>query len=272
MNRYRKVEIISLLDKKNLSYRADKGKEIAIALPFDYSPLKKYKVIYGFDGQNLFSKDAGSPYNPPFGCWDCDISISNRNFECDGIILVGIFNGEGKYTRDSELTMSTAFGELTPLANEGQGFKNGHLDELGNYIKDTVIPYIDNRFSTINTPEGRAIFGSSSGGLAAYYLGLRDNLYSKIGGFSPALGLFKSSSWLSFYNTTLHKEKLPDIFLYCGYGNLLEDLLITGVRDSVAQLKMLNYGGKIIESYAKAEHNEEAWCKVFPDFLSLLKW
>lgn len=272
MNKYRKVEIVSLKDNKNLSYRTDCCKEIAIAKPYDYSPLKQYKVLYGFDGQNFFSRETVTPYNPPFGCWECDIALSEHQFNCDGVILVGIFNGEGESIRDSELTMSTAFGELTSLAEEGQGFKNGHLDELGDFIKDTVIPYIDNRFSTINMPSGRAIFGSSSGGLAAYYLGLRDNIYGTIGAFSPAIGLFNSSSWLSFYSKMLHRENYPDIFLYCGYGDILENLLIKDVKNSVEQLKNLSYSGKIVESYADAKHNEEVWRKVFPDFLSLLNW
>lgn len=269
MKRYDKVEIISLKDEDNLSYREDKSKEIALLVPNDYSSSKCYKVLYGFDAQNLFSKSINNPYMPSFGSWCLDKIIEKFNVKCDGIIVVGIFNGEGEAIRDSELTMSTNFGKLTSLAEEGKGFKDGHLDELGNFIRDTLIPYVDKRFSTVKSPEGRGIFGASSGGLSAYYLGLRDfGVYGAIGAFSPAMALFYHSDWLKFYNNICNSNA-PDIYLYCGYGDNLEKLLIDEVKDSSKELKRMGYSGKIIECYSQLSHNEEAWREYFSDFLSL---
>lgn len=269
MNECRSVKIVKLQDKKNLSYREDNSKEIAILLPRNYSPTKKYRVLYAFDGQNIFSKGIKHPYRQEFGSWDCDIAIDSRNTPYDGIIIVGIFNGEGEYIRDSELTMSTAFGKLTALA-EGEGFKNGHLDELGRFIVDSVIPYVENSFSVIQTANARGIFGSSSGGLASYYLGLKyPELFGTIGAFSPAISLFKQKTWLKFYSTLPLNNIFSDMYLYCGFGDSLEQLLIDGVKESAEVLRKNGYKGKIIERYENAQHNERAWKEFFPEFLDL---
>lgn len=269
MNERRSVKIVNLQDKKNLSYREDNSKEIAILLPCDYSPTKKYRVLYAFDGQNLFSNGVKHPYRQEFGSWECDIAIDSRNTRYDGIILVGVFNGEGEYIRDGELTMSTEFGKLTPLA-DGNGFKNGHLDEIGRFIVDSVIPYVENTFSVIQTSNARGIFGSSSGGLASYYLGLKyPELFGTIGAFSPAISLFEQEDWLKFYSNLPINNTFSDMYFYCGFGDPLEQLLIGGVKESAEVLRKIGYKGKIIERYENAQHNERAWKEVFPEFLDL---
>ncbi len=186
----------------------------------------------------------------------------------DGIIIVGIDNADGY--RDSELTMSQNFGTLTDLA-DNQAFYNGKLDELGNFIRETVMPYVSANYSVDTSREKTCIAGSSSGGLAAYYLGLRDNaLYGYIGAFSPANGLFENKDWLRFYSKKDFTIGKPKIYVYCGVNDGgLEDML----APSAKHIKDLtSYGfstDRITENYVNgATHNETHWRIAFQDFLN----
>lgn len=266
---YGKVEYVTLTDNKNLFYRSDASKKIAIYTPRGYTASKRYGVIYMFDSQNLFDKASGNQSKNENGSWAADVAVNNLiQSGSDGVIIVAIDNADG--LRDSELTMSQSFGTLTSLGDPQYGdFKNGKLDELGNFIKETVMPYVKSHYSVDNSREKTGICGSSSGGLAAYYLGLRDNdLYGYIGALSPANGLFGSGDWNRFYASKNFSAGRPKVYVYCGYGDWLEQMLSPAAK----QVKNLtSYGFSatdIIEYYVDGgEHNEAYWRIVFQDFL-----
>lgn len=263
---YGNVQYVTLKDTKNLNYIANNSKKISIYTPADYSKDKKYGVLYMFDSQNLYiAANGAQTMNNP---WAVDVAVTNMvKNGSEGVIIVAIDNTDGH--RDSELTMSQSFGTLTSLA-DNQAFYNGKLDELGNFIKETVMPYISAHYSVDTSREKTGIAGSSSGGLAAYYLGLRDNhLYSYIGAFSPANGLFENKDWIRFYSNKDFGNNRPKIYVYCGVNDGgLEDMLAPAAKH-IKDLTSYGFSAdSIIENYVSgATHNETYWRIAFMDFL-----
>lgn len=268
-DKYGKVDYFTLTDSKNLSYIGNARKKISVYTPSNYSTAKRFGVLYMFDSQNLYIAANGAEKNhDSYGSWAVDVAVNNliKN-GADGVIIVAIDTTDGH--RDSELTMSTSFGTLTSLADE-PGFFNGKLDELGNFMKETLMPYIKSHYSVDDSVAKTGICGSSSGGLAAYYLGLRDNdTYGYIGALSPANGLFGTSDWTRFYSNKDFSRGKPKVYVYCGKDdNGLEDMLYP----AAAQIKRLTSYGfaatDIVENYVSgASHNESYWRIAFQDFL-----
>lgn len=273
---YGKVTYTTLTDNTNLSYIPTRKKKISIYTPPNYTTSKKYGVLYVFDGQNLFEAADGAENetNGAENRWQVDVAVTNlvKNGG-NGLIIVGIDNASKQ--RDQELTMSLTFGSQTSLGGANYGdFKDGKLDELGNFIKQTVMPYIENNYSVDTSREHTGIAGSSSGGLGAYYLGLRDNdLYGYIGAFSPANGIFTSASWTSFYKSKDFSAGKPKVYVYCGEKDSdLEDMLLPETKKIKSGLTAVGFSSaNIIENYVSgARHNEIYWRIAFPEFLSKL--
>lgn len=268
---YGKVEYFTLKDEKNLSYTRSKTKKFSVYTPSNYSANKKYAVLYMFDSQNLYiGADGAEQSHDSYGSWAVDVAVNNlvANGK-DGFIIVAIDNTDGY--RDSELTMSQDFGTLTNLA-DNKDFYNGKLDMLGNFISETLMPWVNSHYSVYGTREKTGIAGSSSGGLASYYLGLRDNhLYGYIGAFSPANGLFTTKDWNNFYAKKDFKSIRPLIYAYCGEGDSnLEDMLLPATKE-IKNLTKYGYTlNEINENYVKnGNHSENFWRIAFVEFASM---
>ncbi|MCH5160701.1 MAG: starch-binding protein [Clostridiales bacterium] len=278
---YGNVTYTTLKDTKNLSYLTGAKpqnnnfagvatKKISVYTPPGYSSSKRYGVLYMFDGQNLYTD--GSSSQPADKPWAVDVAVTSlMKNGGDGVIIVAIDNTDGY--RDQELTMSMSFGAQTNLGSEQYGdFKNGKLDNLGNFIKETLMPWVKSHYSVDDSREKTGIAGSSSGGLAAYYVGLRDNdLYGYIGAFSPANGIFVSSAWTNFYSRKSgFTAGKPKVYVYCGYGDHdLEDMLVTETKKIKSGLTAVGFAASsVVENYVEGgRHSEEYWRIAFTDFL-----
>ncbi|MDE7107166.1 MAG: starch-binding protein, partial [Clostridiales bacterium] len=272
---YGKVEYFTLTDTKNLTYLSGGKKKISVYTPPNYTSSKKYGVLYMFDGQNLYiaADGSGAEKNGSPERWAVDVAVTNlvQNGN-DGVIIVGIDDADGH--RDQELTMSLSFGTLTSLGAPQYGdFRNGKLDELGNFVKETVMPWVKSHYSVDASREKTGIAGSSSGGIAAYYLGLRDNdLYGYIGAFSPANGLFQASDWTKFYKgKNGFAAGKPKVYVYCGKNDHdLEDMLLPETKRIKSGLTSCGFSASnITENYVDGgTHNEVYWRIAFLEFLS----
>ncbi len=270
-NGFGNVRYVTLIDTQNLGYIPGARKKVSIYTPPGYSSAKKYGVLYMFDSQNLYKEAAGAaPSDDSFGSWAVDVAVANlvKNGN-DGVIIVAIDTTDGH--RDSELTMSTDFGALTSLTDGIGDFYNGKLDELGNFMKDTLIPYVKANYSVDGSREKTGIAGSSSGGLAAYYLGLRDNdIYGYIGALSPANGLFGQNDWTRFYSSKNFDAGRPKIYAYCGNKNDgYENRLLPATRQIKSSLTSYGFAAEdIFEYYLDGgAHNESYWRIAFQEFL-----
>lgn len=268
-NNFGKVEYYTLTDEKNLSYKSDKTTKISVFTPPDYDKSKSYPLLIMFDGQNLYKQASGrEPNKDSHGSWAVDVAVCNR--QKNGLVspvIVGIDNSDGY--RDQELTMSENFGDFGEL-EISESFLNGKLEDVGQFLTETVLPFVRKNYSVSSDREKTAISGSSSGGLASYYLGLRYNeLFGFIGAFSPANALFSDKAWKNFYRQKDFSVFRPQIYVYSGFNDgFIEDDLIKGAKKI---LDLVEYGydeKEISERYIEfGLHNESFWRAVFPDFL-----
>ena len=267
-----RVDTYILDDAKNLSHREEKSKKINVFVPSTYDPAIPHDILYFFDAQNLFC-NAGfyTKCGDPYGSWQIDIVLSEVHRQYGkNVIVVGIDNAD-KY-RDQELFMNPAdFGDLAPLATAlpEEDYSKGQLDNLLGFIKNTLHPFIKNEYSV--NEDNIGIGGSSMGGIAAFYCGLRENdTFKYILSYSPAFGLYEMSSfenWFSKKDFTNSGGELPQIHIYCGGGDILETMLLPSSKEMKSILIKHGYNAsKVFETYdMEKPHNEESWRLILCD-------
>jgi predicted alpha/beta superfamily hydrolase len=169
-------------------------KTIRLYLPKDYTTSqKKYPVIYMPDGQNLF--DIKTAY---LGEWKIDETLDRLNAQ---VIVVGIDHGGDKRLE-----------ELTPFANAKYGGGKGDL--YLEFLVNTLKPYIDSHYRTKTNAKNTALFGSSLGGLIAFYASLKyPEIYGKVGCFSPAFWINRDPLKALMEQTPTYTSR---IYLLCG--------------------------------------------------------
>jgi predicted alpha/beta superfamily hydrolase len=223
---------------------------IRIYLPPGYETgRKRYRVLYMFDGQNLF--DDATSY---VGEWGVDETLDalakNEGIE---LIVVGIDHGNEKRAT-----------ELSPWANPEIGPPEG--EAFMAFVVKNVKPYIDNTYRTKPGRSETAIMGSSLGGLMADYA---VHQYPDIFGMA---GIFSPSYWISedaFKHAAAHP--LPrGTRIYMVIGSKEGDKHVANLRRMEAQLRS---EGKV-QLYSTvregAEHNEKFWRAELPAALRFL--
>ena len=268
-----RVENYTLTDEENLSYRSDKSKKISVFLPSDYSESESYDLLYFFDAQNLFCNSGEYTENgDPYGSWQLDLVYRQYGKK---IIVVGIDNAD-EY-RSHELFMNPdVFGKLSPMAKAipDDDFSKGYLDNLSDFMISTLHTFISSRYSINNDNIG--IGGSSMGGIAAFYCGIKETgFYKYVLSYSPAFGLYDMSAFDSYFSKKefgANKALLPKIHIYCGGGDMLERMLLPSAKKMKKLLTSHGYpDSAIFETYDnKKPHNEESWRLILPESLSLL--
>lgn len=264
------IDTFYLQDEKNLSYKNEGGsKKIFVYTPASYKKEcnKLYPVIYAFDGQNLFEESWGEYKCEAKSSVGLDKIFENADKD---VVIVGIYNGEGEFTRDRELTMCSDFGTLCdPTGSEG--FKVGTLDKTGAFIVETLIPFIQSNYKVSTNKKDVTIFGASSGGLASFYLGLKyPDVFGNVYSLSPATCLFYKEDWKRFFSKVKFSTK-QNIFVYCGKESedWLENYLYDGLGNtdllSANEIKPFLKEHGYIENNINclfesgAVHNENAW-------------
>lgn len=261
-----RVDNYVLDDEKNLSHRRDKSKKVSVFVPQSYDGLTPHDILYFFDAQNLFCMAGDYTENgDPYGSWQVDVVLSEiyRQYG-ENIIVVGIDNAD-EY-RSQELFMNPdEFGVLAPLATAipEDDFSRGYLEGLSDFMVGTLHPFIKEKYCV--SEENIGIGGSSMGGIAAFYCGLREiGFYKYILSYSPAYGLYEMSAFESYFSKKNFADKLevlPKIHIYCGVGDPLEELLLPHAKDMKNTLIKYGYSdSKIFETYdVEKPHNEESW-------------
>jgi len=149
-------------------------RKLAIYVPPGYeSEQRRFPVLYLHDGQNLFD-----PATAFLGKdWKlhevADDLIQHGRIE--PLIIVGIYNlGEKRLA------------EYTPVCDRhGYG---GRARAYGRFIVEDLKPFIDGEYRTLRDFSQTGLGGSSLGGLATLYLGLRySRTFSKLAVLSPSV-------------------------------------------------------------------------------------
>lgn len=271
---YGNVKVIKLKDEKNLFFRDDKEKVINILLPKDYNKDKKYGLILMFDSQNIYDLNNVGKYttlNDPFGGWQVDntLSIVREKYNKE-YIVVGIEDAD-KY-RATELTPSSRDYEFKDILKEvgEENLLDGEMDSFDDFINETLFPYIFNEYNIDLNEIG--IVGASSGGLASYYIGLKNYLkYKFIFTFTPATGFIKDESLNKFYSKIDFNKSLPLIYYFQGKKGMLEELLFNVNKNLIDNLLKSGYKNELIDIYLEEsyDHNEISWRFAFNYFMDV---
>lgn len=181
-------------------------RRIRILLPKDYNKCtnETYPVVYMHDGQNLFyNKESYSGYS-----WEL-IPLIKNNQELPKLIIVGIDNA-----KNNRFEEYTPWQSNTEITDESQ-YMGGMGMEYGNWVVNTVKPFIDEHYRTKPEREHTLLAGSSLGGLISAYMG---SAYPDIFG---SLGIFSLASWVSeeAFLTFIHSHPLhPETKVYVQVG------------------------------------------------------
>jgi len=197
----------SSLEKVTLSSKAlKKDMKLNIYLPNGYSSTDKYPVLYVMHG-----------YGSNEDLWMPDLKLDKKA---------------------DELIASNKIRPLiivAPQIDNSYGI-NSSLGSYEDYLYKEVVSFIDSKYSTITSKDGRYIGGISMGGCVSLHIAFsHPDLFSKVGGHSPALFVEGSVSgilqWL-YPNEDLRKERDP---IYIARNKELEALevyLDCGDKDS----------------------------------------
>ena len=153
----------------NFPSRFVEARPIDVWLPSDYSPLKRYAVLYMHDGQGLF--DAEQAWNKQV--WNVHLALSKlmQEGKVQDTIVVGIPNG-GKH-RYSEY-YPNKYLELAPQDVRVDYVHRAQLDKpladaYLRFLVEELKPAIDQRYATRPEPAGTFVMGSSMGGMISIY-------------------------------------------------------------------------------------------------------
>ena len=128
-------------------------RKLPIILPPDYETSgKRYPVIFGltgFTGSGLMMLNVAA--------WQPNLQERIDYLTADGRLPAALIVLPDCFTRygGSQYINSTAMGCYE------------------DYVIDEIVPLIDSKYRTIAAPEGRGVFGKSSGGYGAIMLGMR---------------------------------------------------------------------------------------------------
>jgi enterochelin esterase family protein len=128
-------------------------RKLPVILPPDYeSSGKRYPVIVGLTG---FTGNGLSLLN--FNAWQPNLQERIDTLMADGRLPPAIFVLPDCFTRygGSQYLNSSAVGRYE------------------DYVIDEIVPYVDSKYRTLATAEGRGVFGKSSGGYGALVLGMK---------------------------------------------------------------------------------------------------
>lgn len=227
----------------------DKLMNMNIFLPQDYSSGEKYPVLYLLHG-------AGGNEDS----WIKDIKIdklastliADQQIESLIIVMPNYDNSYG--TNYSSQTHSE------------HGRDYGMYED---YLTKDIISYVDTHFHTIQSPEGRYIGGLSMGGFAALHIAFNhQDMFSKVGGHSPAMFLDATTDLKWLFNNEQMRESTDPIYIAAAidFGHL-EIYLDHGDRDMGHVIDSTQFLHAELEEKSahvqyhifKGEHNGSYW-------------
>ncbi|MFU2193500.1 alpha/beta hydrolase [Streptococcus pluranimalium] len=247
----------------------DEERRIRVLLPKDYhkEDWASYPVLYMHDGQNVFySKESFSGYS-----WKVIPTIKYHK-ELPKMIIVGIDNA-GDNRLNEYAPWMTDVGTTPETASVG-----GDGMAYGEWVVNTVKPFIDKTYRTLTDPEHTLLAGSSMGGIITAYMGAA---YPDVFG---SLGVFSLASWFSerdFLRFCDHHPLAKSSRVYIQVGTLEEDDVDETFASNMNQRYIdctLHYYQSLLKSGSSMDniklkimaneiHHEKHWADHFLEFL-----
>lgn len=241
-------EQVAVLDTAFSIPQLGRNRRIWIYLPKGYHRTgKKYPVLYMHDGQNLFDNATAFA-----GEWGVDKSLDAVKNEC---IVVGIDNAGVQRMNEYNPNNTRRFGK-----GEGKAYLS--------FIVNSLKPFIDKKYRTLNDKQHTYMAGSSMGGLISFYAGL---YYPQVFG---VLGILSPSFWIAPQLKTQVKQLAREsshaaqkYFFYAGGEEAHETAKNMSAIANEIKKAANPKTAIVIDPHGK--HNEATWCAVFPEFY---KW
>ncbi|HKD09853.1 MAG TPA: alpha/beta hydrolase-fold protein [Bryobacteraceae bacterium] len=239
-------------------------RNIIVYLPpsYDEDTERRYPVFYLHDGQNMFDAETAFLGQE----WHADEIAEDliRGEAIEPLIMVGIYNAGER--RIDEYTPTR--GARTEAASGGKARLHAAM------IVEEVKPFIDAEYRTLTTASCTALGGSSLGGLATLYAGLRNpHVFGKLAVLSPSVW-WRNGVILRMIRDIPAQESRPKIWLDVGTaegddpGRCVDDT--RRLRDA-----LMKHGwalGKDLSYFedSDAPHSEQAWTGRLPSVLRFL--
>ncbi|MGF6906755.1 alpha/beta hydrolase [Fusobacterium sp. PH5-44] len=224
-------------------------RNLHIYIPKNIKKDERLPVLYMFDGHNLF-KDEDSTYGKS---WGLENSLDNTNAR---LIVVGIeCNHEGNM-RLSEFSPYT-------FSDKYWGYIEGKGKVLIDWIINSLKPYIDTKYPTIQWREATGIGGSSMGGLMALYaVVMRSDIFSK----GACLSIFYDHIFKYLFNDVKNTNSNSDTKVYISWGRYEyrdKKQLAIGTEENLAIARILTEKRLQVFPHLMIEgrHNETSWEK-----------
>lgn len=150
--------------------------DFIVYLPPMYAaePDRAYPVLFMQDGQNLFDPETSFQKGNYWRMGETSDALINAG-EIEPLLIVGIYNaGEARLD------------EYTPVEDRRLG--GGQADTYGQMLVQELLPFVAQNYRTRSGPPNCAMGGSSLGGLASLYLGIRyPQVFGKLAVMSPSV-------------------------------------------------------------------------------------
>ena len=242
---------------------------IEVYLPPGYDKSRRYPVLYINDGQDM------PAVHLPTRLKDYYASASAKPLI---VVAVPLFKDRMGVYGLADRTGKKA--QIAPTKYGNVGAKSYAYNE---WFTGTLIPTVDQRYSTERTPQGRAVLGWSLGAVAAFSLGWQyDELIGNVGMFSPSLWL--SSDENQREQTRLVQSRIENdaklpvsrIYLAVGTQEDTDDRDGDGVNDAVddvfdatkaLQRRQIPHEAALLVG---GKHNQAAWSEMLPRFMRWL--
>jgi predicted alpha/beta superfamily hydrolase len=265
-----KIERVEKFNSKFVDPRT-----VDVWLPNDYSPNRKYDVVYMHDGQMLF--DSSHSWNRQE--WEVDETLSKLMNEekIRPCIVVAIWNIPEKRFADyfpQKIIDSIAEPYKSQILTQQLKVKP-NSDNYLKFIVTELKPFIDKKYSTNQSSENTFILGSSMGGLISVYAICE---YPSVFGGAACLSIHSpiimyelinentdkevASKFRNYLNQNLPKPNTKKI--YFDYGSLTGDAFYKPYQAKIDEImKQKGYDENHWQTkYFEGEsHSESSWAK-----------
>ncbi len=245
----------------SLPYYTGRNRKVRVYVP-DREDDERLPVIYMTDGQNLFEDNLPGQ----LGCWHTREAVN----EVGKAIIVGIHNDDNPLQRAKELTPKSIGSIRCPddmprhirrmMACEGEAFDD--------FVVNTVMPEVENRFPVQTGRNAAAFCGSSSGGLQAFFTALSHADKFCMSGVCSPMFLWYSVRDIVGWTASRLSGSVPYLYIYSGAVGKLEKMICEStqaVYDGISEFYPAERLNEVI--LFDKPHHETAWSLIFGDFL-----
>ncbi len=249
------IERYHYFPSKNVAPR-----NVDVWLPSDYSPKRKYAVLYMHDGQMLF--DESTTWNKQE--WHADETLTRLMSEkkVRDTIIVGVWNTP---KRREEYMPQKAF-EMANVAQKKDAATFGIdaviSDRYLKFIVDEVKPFIDKKYPTRKDRKNTFVMGSSMGGLISLYaISEYPNVFGGAGCLSTH---FPAGDGIVVEYMKQHLPSPKNHRIYFSYGTATLDASYEPFQlkaDEIMRAAGFSDENWITKKFPGDDHSERSWAK-----------